>query len=403
MKNWKREKKTIAAIFIIVFILVIVFFIVLRMSSSTTSPIVIERNSYGEGEKEAAVYLEDGEELHFTVGEREYTEEELEKAFSEGFRWAREQMLLENVSVAEVRTDLNFMTDVPGGLLAEWVPCETELIDADGTLCNENMDAAEEQQVRVSLYLSYGEEVRMEDIYLVVKGPLFSEEESLRQKILTAIEGVEQNSREKDSFSLPASIEGVKLLAQPKTNPVGILFLILPVIVFVPLHRKNKEKEKQLERQRQLVEEYPTVVNKLVLYLGAGLNLKSAFQLLLEDERDVKNDGTPGYLKEELTVMLNEIKAGVSERVAYEAFGRRTKENCYIRLMALLVQNYQKGNEGLLKVLAQEEEDAFLERMDRAKKAGEEAGTKLLFPMLLLLVVVMVIVMAPAVIQFQNY
>lgn len=142
-------------------------------------------------------------------------------------------------------------------------------------------------------------------------------------------------------------------------------------------------------------------MNKLTLYLGAGLNLRMVFQFLQEDVSHAKQRKV--HLERELLILINQWKAGVSEGQAYEALGRRIGENCYIRLMALLVQNYQKGNEGLLQVLQEEEESAFRERLDLAKKEGEEAGTKLLFPMLLLLVVVMCIVMAPAVIQFQSY
>ena len=40
------------------------------------------------------------------------------------------------------------------------------------------------------------------------------------------------------------------------------------------------------------------------------------------------------------------------------------------------------------------------ERMDKVRKAGEEAGTKLLLPMVIMLVIVMVIIMIPAYMAF---
>ena len=101
--------------------------------------------------------------------------------------------------------------------------------------------------------------------------------------------------------------------------------------------------------------------------------------------------------------MMNQMQAGISEKQAYEAYGKRMGEGCYLKLMSLIVQNLQKGNAGLLKALSDEEERAFLKRLEHAKKLGEEAGTKLLFPMLILLIVVMVIVMVPAIFQFQGY
>ena len=41
------------------------------------------------------------------------------------------------------------------------------------------------------------------------------------------------------------------------------------------------------------------------------------------------------------------------------------------------------------------------ERRNLAKKLGEQAGTKLLFPMMLMLLVVMVILMVPAMMSFS--
>lgn len=390
--------------------------------------IIIERNSYGEGDKEVSLYFDEDESISITISEQEYTKEELEEAFAEGFRYARNHMLQANESGAEIRSDLNFMTEIPGGLTAEWISYNQELLGPDGTLHNDTMSETEEMQVRVSLFLSYQEEIRMEDIYLMIKGPILSEKEKVQREIQTVIENIESSSRQENAVTIPAVIEGVELSTTPGTNSTGIILIIIPAVLLVIFQRRIKERESEEKRQKQLLEEYPIVVNKLILYLGSGLNLKMAFGLMLseyQNQRQMSSDGlqvnknivernfrknqyhkekkVESYVEQELFVMMNELKSGVSERAAYEAFGRRIREGSYIRLMALLIQNYQKGNEGLLKVLAQEEEEAFRGRIDRAKKAGEEAGTKLLFPMLLLLIIVMVIVMAPAIFQFQNY
>lgn len=50
--------------------------------------------------------------------------------------------------------------------------------------------------------------------------------------------------------------------------------------------------------------------------------------------------------------------------------------------------------------MRQEADNAFAERKSLAKKLGEEAGTKLLLPMMMMLCVVMVIIMIPAYFSF---
>ncbi|MDE7404570.1 MAG: secretion protein F, partial [Lachnospiraceae bacterium] len=60
------------------------------------------------------------------------------------------------------------------------------------------------------------------------------------------------------------------------------------------------------------------------------------------------------------------------------------------------------GNGQLLTLLAQEADGAQEDRRNMAKKAGEEAGTRLLFPMMLMLVVVMFLVLLPAYLDFGS-
>ena len=73
----------------------------------------------------------------------------------------------------------------------------------------------------------------------------------------------------------------------------------------------------------------------------------------------------------------------------------------YLRLGALLSQNLRKGTKGLNDLLKLEAVQAFEERKARAKRRGEEAGTKLLLPMFLMLIEVLIIVVVPAFLSIQ--
>ena len=106
------------------------------------------------------------------------------------------------------------------------------------------------------------------------------------------------------------------------------------------------------------------------------------------------------YLYEEVTRCVRELSGGMSEALVYERLGIRCGAQSYVRLCTLLTQNLKRGNSELLTLLTEEASKASQERMDHARKAGEEAGTKLLLPMMLLLGVVMVIIMIPAYMSF---
>ena len=94
------------------------------------------------------------------------------------------------------------------------------------------------------------------------------------------------------------------------------------------------------------------------------------------------------------------MKSGVAEGTAYENFGRRCQLPNYIKMGSLLSQNLKKGSKGLVSLLEKEALSSMEERKNTARKLGEQAGTKLLFPMLLLFGVVLIILIVPAFLSF---
>ena len=68
--------------------------------------------------------------------------------------------------------------------------------------------------------------------------------------------------------------------------------------------------------------------------------------------------------------------------------------------MRILIQNLRTGNRGLCELLVQEAAVAFEERKALARKLGEEAGTKMLLPLIMMLGIVIAIIMVPAMQSF---
>jgi hypothetical protein len=66
----------------------------------------------------------------------------------------------------------------------------------------------------------------------------------------------------------------------------------------------------------------------------------------------------------------------------------------------LCSQNLRQGAKGLLAQLEVEAEEAYVYRMAAARKKGEEAMTKLLFPLMLLLLITMAVILVPAFLSF---
>jgi hypothetical protein len=102
-----------------------------------------------------------------------------------------------------------------------------------------------------------------------------------------------------------------------------------------------------------------------------------------------------------MLITVRELKLGMPEKAAYEQFGRRVGLIPYIKFSALLSQNLIKGTRGFTDLLIIEAAEAFEDRKEATKRLGEEAGTKLLIPMMVLLILVFLVIMVPAFMSFQ--
>ena len=153
----------------------------------------------------------------------------------------------------------------------------------------------------------------------------------------------------------------------------------------------------QKKRSEELTLDYPVFVHKVVLLLGSGMTCKSAwFRIISDYNKKLEKGGKRQYLYEEMIVAANEMNQGITEIQAYENFGRRCGLGPYLKFCSILIQSVKTGARGMGRMLADAGDEAALLRLESAKRMGEEAGTKLLFPMVALLGIVMVIVMVPA-------
>ena len=163
----------------------------------------------------------------------------------------------------------------------------------------------------------------------------------------------------------------------------------------------EKQKNRKKEREVQMALDYPQMVSKLTLYLGAGMTVRKAWYRIAEDYELQKEEKGKREVYEEMLYTMHEIQGGGSEGECYEKFGERCALPAYKKFGAMLSQNLKKGTKGLAPLLKQEADNAFEERKSLAKRLGEEAGTRMLLPMFLMLAVVLVIIVVPAFFSIQ--
>jgi hypothetical protein len=366
------------------------------------------RKSYGEGDYEAELLAKDsnGEligKISIPVFERKYTKEEVKELFDLASEQLPEAILGSNESLDRVTEDLELVEALPDYPFdISWKLDDYEVMHYDGSLITEAIPEAGQVIMLTATYGyedSYFEQVLYANVCpRTLSGPeqlIFS----LKEKIKAADEGSVYDER----IALPSDIGDRSIVWRENTEDNSLIFLILMVILGAASYViKDRELQKKVsDRRQELLLEYPQFVSKLVLYMGAGMTMRNIIEKLASEYVLQKKAGQKASaLYEEVLRSSRELKAGTPEGKVYERLGQRCGSQQYSRLCTLLSQNLKKGNSELLAILQEEAEKTFSDRLDHVRKAGEEAGTKLLMPMILMLMIVMVIIMIPAYMAF---
>ncbi|MBQ5660496.1 MAG: type II secretion system F family protein [Lachnospiraceae bacterium] len=365
------------------------------------------RPGYYEGtEKETwVVRREDGseQEVSLAIEERLYTKEEAMKRLAEGKAAIDSSILGENENANHVEHPLVLPIEINNmGITVQWMSDCLDILDSQGAI-KEDFRDEEGAVVRVKGILRCQE---YEDIYIrdFHVFPRAAKGDSFWMDVERELQAREISSREEEGFSLPEQINGEHILfLRQENNRIGILCVLGIVMVFLLSSAEDERilRESKLRREQLLVD-YPELVSKLIVLMRAGMTTHSALDLISSDYvRRREKTGIKRYAYEELLITCREIRNGMPQDKVYERLGKRCGLVPYMRLGGLLTQNLKRGSSHLFDSLNQEAREAFEERKRRAKKTGEEAGTRMLMPMMLLLVTTIVIVLYPAFVSFQ--
>lgn len=347
-----------------------------------------------EGEQEETVSV--------TVGGIEYTQEEIETYMDEVQAALPDVILGENKDVDHVTKPLNLLGQIDDNpVTISWSSGNYGLMDSRGMI--QTLDIAEEGELcMLTATLSCQGYEREECFYVRICRGEKTEEEQLRETLREALQSREQENRTEESFTLPQEINGSRVIWKRKTNDNSVMIALLTLALAVGVYfALDNDLYKQIRRRRrQLLSEYPEFVSRLVLLMSAGMTMRGAIHKIADDydrQRAVRRV----QIYEEIVYTCHELDSGISETTAYYHLGRRCGEPHYVRLCMLLSQNLRKGTAGLLSLLREESADAFEERKRNARRLGEEAGTKLLLPMMIMLIIVVLIIMIPAFVSFS--
>jgi hypothetical protein len=374
------------------------------MQERSISDQILERPGYGEGDRseELTVQINGAQEqtLEITIQERQYTVQEQDTLLEQAVSELETLIQGENPSMDEVRQSLVFPSTLQNGAVsAEWVTIPYGVIDDDGSILG--TEEEEGTLVEIQGTLSCGEKETFYTAYARVFPVILTDEERLYRAIQEEAGAADQRDRYTDSLSLPSEADGSSLVWEyPVENPAQTLIaLTLLICVCIYAGRDQMIHRRAEERRSQLAIDYPDMIWKMAMLIEAGLTIKGTFIRIAAQYQNERSHGTR-YAYEEIVGTCYEMQSGIPEAESYERFGHRCELPEYIRLGSYLAQNLKKGSRGLTAFLEQEASASLEERKNHARKIGEQAGTKMLFPMILMLGVVLVILMVPAFLSF---
>lgn len=388
----------------IVLLVTVLMSMLLFLNEIRTSRIFeIKRNSYGGGSKRGQYEVTVGgqlseETIDLEINEREYTEAEIRRVFKDTMDKLEKLILGKNKNVDHVEYDLNLITKMPDTPIEiTWQSDRNDIVNSLGEIQEENLTNVGEL-VELKGYLTYGKEECLYIINIMVYPRTLSGKEKLLKSIREMVESVEKGHRENPVVTLPAEIDGKKIVWKEKAEHKAVYILVLGGIVAVLIYVQDRQKKEKLqkEKERQMQSDYSEIVSQISLLVGTGMTVKNAWGKIAANYQESQKSKGLRYAYEEMVYTVREMQGGISESECYEHFGKRCGLVKYMKLGTLLSQNMRKGTKGLVKLLDDEAEQALEEKRQMTKKQGEETSTKLLLPMSLMLIVVLIIVIVPA-------
>lgn len=373
---------------------VLCFFLV-KQESLLSEDGSVFRKEYGEGSSlidiDVSIEGVGQRTVELEIEGRKYTALQCEEMFSEAVVILEDILPGKSESLSAVKEDLKLPGEIEGyPFEIDYKSHDRNAITDEGKLIAEASGSTE-----ITAYFSYNDWQKEEDFTIIYSPKLTITPEEMLDELEETLVEIEKGSREDEKVILPDNIRDIPVSykdTETERNYSLLLLGVMSAVLVILAGRKDREKEVK-ERKSQIEKEYSVLVQKMVMYLSTGMSIRNVMGRIYAD---AVSQGRDNPIYEDMYILLNELKTGVSEKVAYENFAKRTGVPEIKRFTTLLSQNLKTGSTNLSGLLKGEASKAFKTREQRARTKGEEAGTKLIVPMVMLMSMVMAVIMVPA-------
>ncbi|HEY2735528.1 MAG TPA: type II secretion system F family protein [Polyangiales bacterium] len=198
------------------------------------------------------------------------------------------------------------------------------------------------------------------------------------------------------SFSILAALLGLFWgFAYCKMTSSGYFFAVIAICAGAvgPYLQLSSAAHKRI---RSIQRALPSVVDLMVLGLGAGLDFPAAVRQVIEHAGRADEP-----LVEELRLLLQELKLGRTRRQALTQLAERAPCDAVRELVAAVVQSESQGTP-LASVLAAQAVASRQRRSVDAEETAAKASTSLVVPLGLLFVAILMLIVSPMVLKLAH-
>ena len=345
---------------------------------------------------------EDKTPIDVTVAAVPYDRKEEQTRIREASKNLETIFLGQNTSLDHVTMDLHMPTQIGDSEVAvQWYLDSWKYLEPDGTLKNEGLE--EPVWIQVQALLSFGEENLTWNRTIQICPPEAPDTAMMVRMLQYQLQECQVGYEETVQLPVEVSEQAVTWYPQRDTRWLWTTLLTGAALCGLWTGKKREDEQRLQKYERKMQLAYPDIVNRLSLYMGAGISIRHAWERIIrgyEKQRQMTGNSEDAY--EQMKLALRQMQNGVAETVAYEQFGVDCRLSSYLKLGTLLSQNLRLGTGNLAEMLKAEAKDAFEDRKALARKIGEECESRLLLPMLLMLLSILIMIMYPAVSSFAG-
>lgn len=175
------------------------------------------------------------------------------------------------------------------------------------------------------------------------------------------------------------------------TDDLTVLLLPAAVGAIVPVAMLHDLDNKIRNKRREIAMDLPLLLNQMVLLINAGETVQQAMLRIAEQHGKSERP-----LFREWWLAAEKLK----NRFPFSRVMEELNQQCGVQDVSVFVNvillNYRRGGEELVNALSTLSRNMWEARKNAAKTLGEEASSKLLFPMVLIFLVVLTVIAAPA-------